>query len=79
MGSGVGSCRGLACGQAGGPLSIDWRRHLPAGAADVLVGTATALALVDLVPLHAKIGPWALAHDFLAPALTQAGLLSARP
>ena len=57
----------------------DWQRQLLEGAADVLVGTAQALASVDLAPLHAKLGQLALENDFLEPALTQAGLLSARP
>ena len=34
--------------------------------------------LVDLSPLHAKIGQLALENDFLESALTKAGLLSAR-
>ena len=71
--------QGLACGQAGGPLSIDWKRQLPAGAADVFGGTAQALASVGLAPLHAKIGQLALENDFLECALTEARLLSARP
>ena len=58
---------------------IDWQRQLLAGAADVFGSTAQALASVDLTPLHAKIGQLALEHDFLEPALTQAGLLSAKP
>ena len=58
---------------------IDWQRLLLAGAADVFGGTAQALASVDLAPLHAKSGQLALENDFLEPALTQAGLLSARP
>ena len=58
---------------------IDWQRQLLEGAADVLVGTAQALASVDLAPLHAKLGQLALENDFLEPALTKAGLLSAKP
>jgi len=34
---------------------------------------------VDLAPLHAKIGQLALENDFLAGALTKAGLRSAKP
>ena len=58
---------------------IDWQPQLLEDAADVLVGTAQALASVDLTPLHAKIGQLALENDFLEPALTNAGLLSAKP
>ena len=58
---------------------IDWQRQLLKGAADVLVGTAQSLASVDLAPLHAKLGQLALKNDFLEPALTNAGLLSAKP
>ena len=71
--------QGLACGQAGGPLSIDWKRQLLEGAADVFGGTAQALASVGLAPLHAKIGQLALENDFLECALTEARMLSARP
>ena len=35
--------------------------------------------LVNLAPLHAKIGQLALENDFLEGALTKAGLLSAKP
>ena len=58
---------------------IDWQRQLLEGAADIFGGTAQARASVDLAPLHAKIGQLALENDFLEPALTNAGLLSARP
>ena len=35
--------------------------------------------IVDLVPLHAKIGQLTLENDFLESALTKAGLLSEKP
>ena len=37
-----------------------------------------SLILVDLQPLHAKIGQLTLENDFLERALTKAGLLSAK-
>jgi transposase len=55
----------------------EWKKQLLERAADVF-GTETA-DLVDLVPLHAKIGQLALENDFLERALTKAGLLSAKP
>ena len=56
----------------------EWKRQLLEGAADVFGGSALPTA-VDWVPLHAKIGQLALENDFLERALTQAGLLSAKP
>ena len=50
----------------------DWKKQLLGRAADVFGGSA--LPAVDWVPLHAKIGQWALENDFLERALTQAGL-----
>lgn len=59
----------------------EWRRQLLERAVDVFagggVGAATE-ASPDLKELHAKIGQQALEIDFLAGALTKAGLLSAR-
>ena len=49
-----------------------------AHAADVFV-TAQGPEPGDLAPLHAKIGQQALELDFLARALTNAGLLGAKP
>jgi transposase-like protein len=57
----------------------EWRRQLLEHAADVFGASAGAQPAVDLKPLHAKIGQQALEIDFLAGALTKAGLLSARP
>ena len=56
----------------------EWKRQLLAHAADVF-GTAQGPEPVDLAPLHAKIGQQALELDFLAGALTKAGLLGAKP
>jgi len=56
----------------------DWKRQLLERAAEVFAGGASP-ELVDLAPLHAKIGQLALENDFLESALTKAGLLSAKP
>jgi hypothetical protein len=56
---------------------IEWKKQLLERAADVFGGTAKEPAQ-DLQPLHAKIGQLALENDFLAGALSKAGLLSAR-
>ena len=58
---------------------IEWKRQLLQGAADVFAGGGQASAVVDLAPLHAKIGQLALENDFLERALNKAGLLSAKP
>ncbi len=59
----------------------DWKGRLLAGAAGVFgaegVGPAAPPA-GDVKTLHAKIGELALENDFLAGALTKAGMLSAR-
>jgi transposase len=57
----------------------EWRRQLLERAADVF-GAAGAAAepAADLKDLHAKIGQQALEIDFLAGALSKAGLLSAK-
>jgi|SRR5580698_4027729 transposase len=58
-----------------------WKAQLLEGAAGVFgaegSGTAAA-ASVDLKTLHAKIGELALENDFLAGALSKAGMLSAK-
>jgi transposase-like protein len=54
-----------------------WRSQLLEGAAGVFGGSAAAPA-VDLKELHAKIGQLALGNDFLAGALSKAGMLSAK-
>ncbi|MBF0249722.1 MAG: transposase [Alphaproteobacteria bacterium] len=57
-----------------------WRSQLLEGAAGVFGGTSagTPEAPVDLKVLHAKIGQLALENDFLAGALSKAGLLSVK-
>ena len=59
----------------------NWKAQLLEGAAGVFgagaAGAETAPA-VDLKVLHAKIGELTLENDFLAGALTKAGMLSAK-
>jgi transposase-like protein len=58
-----------------------WKAQLESGAADVFGrggGGAAGQPAVDVKSLHAKIGELALENDFLAGALTKAGLLSAK-
>jgi transposase len=57
---------------------VEWKRQLLEHAAEAFGGGAQATEPVDLAPLHAKIGQQALELDFLAGALTKAGLLSAK-
>jgi len=52
---------------------------LLARAADVFGGATPPAETPDLKTLHAKIGQLALENDFLAGALTKAGLRSAKP
>ena len=54
-----------------------WKAQLLEGAAGVF-GSEASAPVVDLKALHAKIGELALENDFLAGALTKAGLLSAK-
>jgi transposase len=57
----------------------DWKSQLLERAASVFgANEAPAEAKADMKELHAKIGQQALEIDFLAGALTKAGLLSAR-
>ena len=55
----------------------DWKNQLLERAASVFGGESAAPP-VDLKELHAKIGQLALENDFLAGALTKAGMLSAK-
>ncbi len=57
-----------------------WRTQLLEGAAEVFGGDSKAEAPppIDVKELHAKIGELTLTNDFLAGALTKAGLLSAK-
>src|SRR5271168_2044349 len=57
-----------------------WKAQLLEGAAEVFGSGAArtdAAPAVDLKALHAKIGELALENDFLAGALSKAGMLSA--
>jgi transposase len=61
-----------------------WKQQLIEHAASAFRGRSEAAAAqIDVVPLQAKIGRLTMENDFLAylpnPALTKAGLLSARP
>lgn len=59
----------------------NWKTRLLEGAAGVFgsgAASAETAAPVDLKALHAKIGELALENDFLAGALTKAGMLSAK-
>jgi transposase len=58
-----------------------WKDQLLAGASGVFGDEAkseAAVPMVEVKTLHAKIGELALENDFLAGALSKAGLLSAR-
>jgi transposase-like protein len=58
-----------------------WKAQLLDGAAEVFDSGAAsqeARPAVDLKTLHAKIGELALENDFLAGALSKAGMLSAK-
>jgi transposase len=55
-----------------------WKAQLLEGAAGVFGSGAEAAPAVDLKALHAKIGELALENDFLAGALSKAGMLSAK-
>ena len=57
----------------------EWKQQLLARAADVFGGTTPTADTPDLKTLHAQIGQLALENDFLAGALTKAGLRSAKP
>ena len=56
-----------------------WKAQVLDGVAGLFSGGATEAApAVDLKVLHAKIGELTLENDFLAGALSKAGLLSAK-
>jgi transposase-like protein len=58
-----------------------WKAQLLEGAAGVFgsgAGDRECAPAVDLKTLHAKIGELALENDFLAGALSKAGMLSAK-
>ncbi len=57
----------------------NWKAQLLEGAAGVFgAASPQATPAVDLKALHAKIGELALENDFLAGALSKAGMLSAK-
>ena len=56
----------------------DWKNQLLERAPGVFGADSTVPPAVDLKELHAKIGQLALENDFLAGALTKAGMLSAK-
>ena len=59
----------------------DWKARLLEGAAGLFGSDASrseAAPTTDLTVLHAKIGELTLEKDFLAGALSKAGLLSAK-
>ena len=56
-----------------------WKAQVLDGVAGLFGGgSAEAAPVVDLKVLHAKIGELTLENDFLAGALSKAGLLSAK-
>ena len=54
-------------------------KQLLAHAADAFEGDAKATKVVELVPLHVKIGRQSLENSFLESALTKARLRSVKP
>jgi len=56
----------------------DWKNQLLDRAPSVFGAESASAPAIDLKDLHAKIGRLALENDFLAGALTKAGMLSAR-
>src|SRR5207249_7096170 len=56
----------------------DWKNQLLERAASVFGAESAPQSAIDLKELHAKIGQLALENDFLAGALTKAGMLSAK-
>ena len=60
-------------------LITAWKAQVLEGATGLFGGgAAEAAPAVDLKVLHAKIGELTLENDFLAGALSKAGLLSAK-
>ena len=57
---------------------VDWKNQLLERAASVFGAESVSAPAIDLKELHAKIGQLALENDFLAGALTKAGMLSAK-
>ena len=57
---------------------VDWKNQLLDRASSVFGAETTSAPTIDLKELHAKIGQLALENDFLAGALSKAGMLSVR-
>jgi transposase len=57
---------------------VDWKNQLLDRAANVCGAESAAAPTIDLKELHAKIGQLALENDFLAGALSKAGMLSVK-
>lgn len=57
---------------------VDWKNQLLGRAASVFGTEPSAAPAIDLKELHAKIGQLALENDFLAGALSKAGMLSVK-
>lgn len=58
---------------------VDWKNQLLSRAASIFGSeSATTAPAIDLKELHAKIGQLALENDFLAGALSKAGMLSVK-
>ncbi len=58
---------------------VDWKNQLLSRAANIFGSESAATApAIDLKELHAKIGQLALENDFLAGALSKAGMLSVK-
>jgi transposase len=67
--------------ESGEDATDAWKAQLLDGAAELFGSSATATEAapaVDLKVLRAKIGELTLENDFLAGALSKAGLLSAK-
>lgn len=57
---------------------VEWKKQLQQNASEVFGKPAQAEQIIDIKPLHAKIGQLTLENDFLETALIKAGLLSAK-
>ena len=56
----------------------EFKKQLLAHVAESFEAGSKPVKVVDLVPVHAKIGQLTLKNDFLESALTQAGLLTSQ-
>ena len=57
---------------------VDWKNQLLERASSVFGAESAAAPTIDLKELHAKIGQLAWENDFLAGALSKAGMLSVK-